>query len=100
MKKNTYSCDGGCLMFGNASFRFNLPNGFGDGRHKVYISNNEDDIPKEAKWVGTVSGDAINVYNYDCYNTLGELCENILFTLHGKYGVYVDCGSVYFLGWD
>lgn len=98
MKKRIYTCDGGCLLIGNASFRFNLPNGFGDGHHRVYVSSDRNDIPKESRWVGKIRGDAINVYNYDCYDTLDELYENVLFTLRGEYAVYVDCGNVYFLG--
>lgn len=98
MKKRIYACDGGCLLIGNASFRFNLPNGFGDGHHRVYVSSDKNDIPKESRWVGKIRGDAINVYNYDCYDTLDELYENVLFTLRGEYAVYVDCENVYFLG--
>lgn len=39
MKKvRLYSCDGGCLLIGNGSARFNIPNGYGDGKHRVIVT--------------------------------------------------------------
>lgn len=48
----------------------------------------------KARWYGRVEGDAINVYNYDCYNT-NELFENVMFTLHGAFSIYSVFGSVF-----
>lgn len=36
-----YSCDGGCLLIGNSSCRFSIPNGYGDGKHRVIVTDNE-----------------------------------------------------------
>lgn len=100
MKTRYYECDGGCLEIGNASFRFSIPNGFGDGKHRVRVCTKEEqdwNVLTPSKWVGLVTGDAINVYGYDCFDNLKELCENVLFTLRGEYDVYVDCGTVTFV---
>lgn len=104
MKKiRYYSCDGGCLLIGNGSARFSIPNGFGDGKHKVIVTDDGSEIEvlknkygEHMKWRGKVEGDAINVYNYDCYRA-NELSSNILFTLHGAFSVYTVFGTVVLL---
>lgn len=104
MKKvRYYSCDGGTLLIGNASCRFSAPNGYGDGRHKVVVTDNEKDIEEaekrngtKSRWVGRIEGDAINVYDYDCYDS-NELYESVLFTLHGAFSIYAVNGDVFLL---
>lgn len=95
-KVRRYSCDGGCITIGNASFIMHIPNDFGDGRHRVIVSDDQS-RPKRAKWVGAVKGDAINVYGYDCLHSFKDLCENVLLTLRGEYDVWVRCGTVLFI---
>lgn len=107
MKKvRFYACDGGCLLVGNGSCRVNIPNGYGDGRHRVIVTDEMDDIRTEeirhgqkACWVGRVEGDAINVYDYDCYGA-SELSENVMFTLQGAFSVYAVFGTVILLKVD
>lgn len=100
MKTRYYTCDGGCIMLGNAAARISIPNGIGDGRYRVIVTddsnvikNEEDRACTRARWCGKISGDAINIYSYDCLLD-GELSDNILFTIRGVYNVYTIRGMV------
>ena len=102
MKKvRFYMCDGGCLLIGNGSSRFSIPNGYGDGKHRVIVTDEKEEVQKAKKyygehmeWLGVVEGDAVNIYNYDCYRA-NELSENVLFTIHGEFDVYSAVGTMY-----
>lgn len=96
-----YQCDGGCLLIGNGSARFSVPNGYGDGEHQVIVTDDKEEIKKAKKyygdymkWLGAVEGDAINIYNYDCYNA-NQLAKNVLFTIRGEFDVYSAEGTMY-----
>ena len=93
MKRKKYSCDGGCVLIGNATCRFHIPNDFGDGTHKICVTNVRADISTKYRWVGCIEGDIIYVYSYDCLRE-SELSENVLFSLSGKYDIYVHCGDI------
>lgn len=98
MKKTMrYSCDGGCLVIGNASCRFSVPNGYGDGEYRVCVTDDESIIPHDSRSVGRVEGDAINIYGYDCIDNINELCANVLLTIQGEYRVYVWSGDIFVL---
>lgn len=102
MKKvRFYNCDGGCLLIGNGSFRLNVPNGYGDGKHRVVVTDDEREVKQaegqswqKARWFGRIEGDAINVYDYDCYGA-NELFENVLFTVRGAFNIYSVHGTVF-----
>ena len=104
MKKvRFYSCDGCCLLIGNSSARFNVPNGYGDGKHRVIVTDDQSEIEtvekrcgQRMRWIGRVEGDAINVYDYDCYSA-NELSQHVMFTLHGAFSVYSAFGTVILL---
>ena len=93
MKKKKYSCDGGCILIGNATCRFHIPNDFGDGTHKVIVDNEDEIIPSGYRWVGRIEGDVIYVYSYDCLRE-EELGDEVLFSLSGSYSVYIKGGTV------
>ena len=103
MKK--YECDGGTIMIGTKDSRVCLPNGFGDGCFSVEIiktDKQKEEFRKKNnwKWVGAVNGEKFYVYSYDCLRG-DELVdkENILYTLSGRYGVYVNNGNVVLEKW-
>lgn len=89
-----YDCDGGTIMIGNSSFRMCIPNGFGDGCHKVEVYENKKKIPKDYKWKCAIHGNDINVYDYDCLNENQLTDKHVLYKLNGWYSVYADCGNI------
>lgn len=103
MKTRRYSCDGGCIAIGNGSCTIHLPNGFGDGSHRVMVGTKDEmrktkfggnrlEFGMEWRWAGIIEGDAINVYDGDCL--CGDVADShILFTLHGRYSIYVNNNS-------
>lgn len=93
MKRRKYGCDGGCLLIGNGSCRFHIPNSFGDGDHTVFVLSKEEARPDDHdwEWVGSVEGDSIHVFKYDCLGGQ-ELVDNIILTLKGRYSVYRSKG--------
>ena len=103
MKK--YECDGGSIMIGTKDSRVCFPNGYGDGRFTVSIvktSEQEEEFRAQNnwQWVGAVNGDCFHVYSYDCLR--GEELDdksNILYTLHGRYGVYHRNGNIVLEKW-
>lgn len=105
MKK--YECDGGTIMIGTKDSRVCLPNGYGDGSFKVSIVKTDEQKKKfykeykKWKWVGAVNGDSFNVYSYDCLHG-DDLTDksNILYTLHGRYGVYHYNGNIVLEKWS
>ena len=101
-----YSCDGGTVMIGNKNFRVHIPNGYGDGDFSVKIvktAEQREAFNKEYDnwdYKGSVEGDEINVYSYDCLR--GEELDdkrNILYTLSGRYGVYSNRGKITLVTW-
>lgn len=92
-----YMCDGGSLLIGNETMRASFPNNFGDGEWEIRI---EDEVKlinhSDYEFLGTVQGNKINIYEYDCPSTR-DLTDPkcILCTLSGKYAVYASRG-----GWD
>ena len=102
MKKYRYSCDGGTIMIGNSLSRACITNNFGDGLHSVFVYDKNDNFDSTGwEFKGTVEGDNINVYDYDCLHG-DELSdpEHILCTLTGRYAVFVSRGSVVLKKWN
>ena len=87
----TYS-DIGSISVGNDNFRYNIPNNYGDCENNVFIINSNKHI-ECLKFETTISGDNINLYDYDCGN-------DILYTLKGKYAVYLGIRVVAFVKWE
>ena len=99
--KKYYDCDGGTIMIGNENSRACFPNGYGDGCFSVRVIDTEEQKKKfnedYKKWnyLGSVEGNEINVYAYDCLRDEDlKNKENILFTLSGRYGVYYNNGKI------
>lgn len=95
MKKYIYSCDGGCIKIGNEQFNVHLPNGYGDGFHRIYVGTEkeiENLRPKDSEFIGSIEG-KFNVYEYDCGN-------EILFELEGCYAIFKYKGTIYFERWE
>ena len=99
MKVRKYGCDGGCIVIGNGSCRFHVPNSYGDGEHRVIVGTDDemrmtkykgkrDMFQLDWEWIGVVEGDVMNVYGYDCLHGDGDADREVLFTLHGKYSIY------------
>lgn len=93
MKSKKYDCDGGCILIGNSTCRFHIPNDFGDGTHKVQVLNADERISDKYRWLGRIEGNVIYVYSYDCLSE-NELGDNVLFSLAGNYHIYVSEGDV------
>ena len=100
-----YSCDGGTLMLGNKDFQVGFPNGYGDGRHSVYVGTDGRTVPDtfygdRVRFVGSIEGE-FNVYSYDCLRG-DELIDsdNILVTLNGRYGVFSCEGYMFLEKWQ
>lgn len=97
-----YECDGGCLKVGNGSFTACFPNCMGDGRYYCHVLEKDGYISPEevlgGKWnfEGSIEGDEIIVYDYD-----GHDSGTVLYTLHGRYGVYAknDSGDMCLEKW-
>lgn len=98
MKTLKYGCDGGCIVIGNGSCRFHIPNSVGDGGYRVFIGAHDEmrvtkynrdytQFSRRWKWVGVVEGDAINVYKYDCEHG-DDIDEAVLTTLRGRVSIY------------
>lgn len=108
-RRRKYSCDGGCISIGTKDCRTNFPNGYGDGefdaivletqeeRRKYYYQNK---MMEHSTYRGSVTGDEIKVWNYDCLMEDELTEENILFTLSGRYGIYSNNGTVIFINWE
>ncbi len=100
MKKIRYSCDGGAVCIGTRNARTCFTNGYGDGTFTVTVYEGGDRFDSDGwNFVGSVEGDTINIYDYDCY-TNDECDNNIALTLSGRYGVYIDRGSVALEKWN
>lgn len=105
IKRFKYECDGGTIMLGNETSRVCIPNGYGDGTFIVEITDCESRdyrYSSNMKWHGTVKGNNIHIYNYDCLGG-DELTDdnNILYTLpEGRYGVYSNNGNILLEQWD
>lgn len=102
IKKFKYGCDGGTIMLGNETSRVCFPNGFGDGEFTVEV-NTEKTHPKYYDWLGTVQGNNIHIYNYDCIHGEDNLTnkENILYTLpEGRWAVYCRDGRILLEQWN
>lgn len=93
MQVEQYICDGGALMIGKRGFTMSLSNNVGDGKYSVYLYSSDAEFyranPHIYRWLGSVKGDNINIYYYDCLDD-AELSasECILFTLTGSYFIY------------
>jgi len=106
MKKH-YDCDGGSIAIGTKECRSCFPNGYGDGCFSVEVVSTKEQKKifnehySNWKFVGSVEGSAINVYDYDCLN-IDELEDksHILFTLSGIYGVYCNNGDIVLDKWN
>ena len=105
--KKYYGCDGGTIMIGTKECRSCFPNGYGDGEFSVEVISTEKQKKefnknyKKWNWLGTVEGNEINVYSYDCLDQseIENTKENILFTLSGRYGIYRNNGKIILEKW-
>ena len=104
-KKFRYECDGGTIMLGNESNAVCFPNGYGDGEFTVEVTTEKTygrcgNVNLE--WLGTVQGNNIHIYDYDCLygkNLTDE--KHILFTLpKGRWAVYALNGYILIEQWD
>ena len=98
MKKYTYSCDGGSLLVGNPACVTHIVNGYGDGEFGVYLLDDGDKLKDGLKFITSIRGYDIKVYDYDCLR-LCELEEHVLFGLTGRFGIYSDGGDIYIERW-
>jgi hypothetical protein len=105
-KKFTYECDGGTIMLGNETSRACFPNGYGDGEFTVTVTTTKTYGKyrnHEFEWLGTVAGNNIHIYNYDCWASEDSLTDenNILYTLpEGRWAVYALDGNILLELWD
>ena len=106
MKKH-YDCDGGSIAIGTKECRSCFPNKYGDGCFSVKVISTEkqkktfNEHYSKWRYVGSVEGTGINVYDYDCLH--GDELEDeshILFTLNGRYGVYCNNGKIILDKWN
>jgi hypothetical protein len=102
-KKFTYCCDGGTIMLGNETSRVCFPNDFGDGEFTVTVTTKKtygEYRNHEFKWLGTVEGNNIHIYSYDC-PIEDELNDSILYTLpEGRWAVYALYCNILLELWD
>lgn len=102
-KRFKYECDGGTIMLGNEGCRVCIPNNYGDGEFTVEISDDRDaKLVDRMDWKGTVEGDNIHIYSYDCLHGDDEEDKDyILYTLPaGRYAIYVSRGYVVLERWN
>ena len=98
MKRCYTDSDGGCFLFGNENFSFNLPNGYGDGRNTVLIFDSEEEFKnycikkygnegwyERFRWKTFIKG-KFNLYNYDCCEMVKK---NIKAKFDGSYSIYL-----------
>ena len=105
--KKYYECDGGSIAIGTKECISCFPNGYGDGGFSVEVISTEEQKKTfnehYSKWryLGSVEGTRINVYDYDCLDA-DELEDesHILFTLSGRYGVYCNNGKIVLNKWN
>lgn len=104
MKEYYYGCDGGAIAIGTRSATVNICNGIGDGRHKVKVYDlNEGFDDTGYKFIGSVEGCRINIYDYDCLLPQEKRDKkHILCTLKGRYSIYtvVGSGEIVLQCWD
>lgn len=102
IKKFKYECDGGTIMLGNETSRVCLPNGYGDGEFSIEVRDLDDrDYSHNMNWLGTIQGNNIHIYTYDCIHSGLEDKENILYTLpDGRWAVYYNEGDILIEQWD
>lgn len=93
-----YECDGGALLIGNRGVQCSYPNNWGDGEWEVEVRNKKEEFKyndhDKYTFSGSVRGDAIKVYSYDCPDTNDLKDPNfVLCTLKGRYAVFAEKGS-------
>lgn len=116
MLKEKYICDAGSLAieFDDGSI-MHIGNDYGDGEFKTYVFNSFDEFQeyknnhyqfatmkeKNYHFVSLNYFNNANVLNYDCFEPnqtrVGWIKKEILFTLSGKYEIYVNYGKIYFV---
>lgn len=98
MKKYYTDSDGGCFLFGNEDFSFNLPNGYGDCQNTVIVFDSFDEfysfvrekygnryIGDVFRWKTSLKG-RFNLYKYDCSNMSPK---DIKVKFDGEYSLYL-----------
>lgn len=100
MKRYTYACDGGALAIRTESAKFFYNNGFGDGEHDVFVT---DDIELETSALAFVDsfvvfeGKTVEVLNYDCGETAWMKVHALCTLDAGHWFVYSDDGTMYLI---
>lgn len=98
MKKYYTISDGGCFLFGNKDFSFDIPNDYGDCRNTVLVFDTEAEFLEYTKkyygehrrasafkWKTSVNG-SFNLYNYDCSDMSPK---DIKAKFDGRYSIYL-----------
>ena len=101
MERYTYACDGGALAIRTESAKFFYKNGYGDGEHDVFVT---DDIEFGETYGLTFvdsfvvfEGKTVEVLNYDCGETAWMKVHAICTLDAGHWFVYSDDGTMYLI---
>lgn len=90
MKEFYTESDAGSVKIGIAGkFTILIPNGYGDGDVCVLVTEKNEPEAEQAKgeFYTSIEGKEINIYAYDCNGYRGD---EVVATLSGRYGVYID----------
>ena len=116
MQKEKYICDAGSLAieFNDGSI-MRINNCYGDGEFKTYVFDSTEEFQDYKnnhyqfatmredcyQFVGLNYFGKAKVLNYDSFEPyqkrVGWINKQVLFTLSGKYEIYVNSGKVYFV---
>lgn len=104
MKKELYSCEGGCICVGTPEARANYLNGFGDGTFTVKVCTRAEFRRfRTDKWEfqGAVEGPDIRVFDCDYLTTEAYRDDkHVLFKLSGRFGIYANIGDIVLERWE
>lgn len=116
MEKKYYTCDAGSIAVECGGSYILYSNGYGDGGFKVYLFDSDIEFnayieehvnkynvsEKDYKFNSCAIFNNANVLDDDSLKNLSseQLKQHTLFTLNGRYGIYHNCGKVYFVKWS
>ena len=101
MERYTYACDGGALAIRTESAKFLFSNGYGDGEHDVFVTDESllgFDETKSLVFVDSFEvfeGKEVEVLNYDCGETPWMKVYAVCTLGEGHWFVYHDNGRMY-----